>query len=84
LELQRAGRIIANYNKDKEEAIFYLNTKTEEGHKLSIDTLKALTNELTNKKVLSILGNISRIRQFIPDYLIHKLILEFNPKQAYN
>jgi hypothetical protein len=84
LELQRAGSVIANHLIDKEEAIFYLKIKADEGQKLPIDTLKALTSELTNKQALSILSNISKNKQVIPDYLIDKLILEFDPKQTHN
>ncbi|EAS05901.2 helicase carboxy-terminal domain protein (macronuclear) [Tetrahymena thermophila SB210] len=84
LELQRAGSVIANHLIDKEEAIFYLKIKTGEGQKLPIDTLKALSFELTNKQTLSILSNISKNKQVIPDYLIDKLILEFDSKQKQN
>ena len=81
LELERAGNVIAKSLDGKEGAVSYLNKQTDEGQKLPIDTFKALTNEVDNKQVLSILSNVSKNKQVIPDYLIDKLVVKFDPKQ---
>lgn len=58
-----------------------MNKKTDEGQRLPISTFEALRKEIENNKVLPILINISNNKQNIPNYLIEKLTLMFDPKQ---
>ncbi len=44
--------MIKNNQSDKEGAFSFLRVKTDQGSKLPIDTLKALTKELNKKEVL--------------------------------
>ena len=81
LELERAGHAIYKQLEDKEGAISYLNKQTDGGQKLPINTFEALINEVDHEQVLSILINVSRNKQVIPDYLIDKLREKFDPKQ---
>lgn len=73
VELERAGHVIAERLADKEGAVFYLNKQTNEGQKLPINTFEALTDEIDHNQVLSILSNVSKNKQIMPDYLIDKL-----------
>ena len=82
VELERAAHVIAERMADKEGAVSYLNKQTDEGQKLPINAFEALTDELEYNQVLSILSNVSKNKQIIPDYLIDKLAVKFDPKQA--
>lgn len=82
LELQRASNVIANNLIDKEEAISYLIIKTDQGQRLPIDGFKSLIGELVSSHSLSILSNIAKNKQAIPDYIIDKLILELDLEQT--
>jgi preprotein translocase subunit SecA len=76
LELERAGISISQNLDDKTDAISYLKKKTEEGHRLPINSLLSLGEELHDRDVLLILVNVSQNKQFIPlvDQLVNKFI----------
>ncbi|KAL4473568.1 hypothetical protein ABPG74_022432 [Tetrahymena malaccensis] len=82
LEMQRSSfAILCNFI-GKKQAITYLMVKTDEGKYIPIDGLKALASNLTNQSYLSILSNVSKNQQTIPDYIIDNLVLEFNPLKS--
>ncbi|CAF0875274.1 unnamed protein product [Didymodactylos carnosus] len=83
LELERASIAFEHY------ALSYLNTKTKQGQKLTVNGFRLLSKiieyqSIINEKILSILLNISNNEQVIPNDIIEKLVQRFNPNQVHN
>ncbi|CAF3955624.1 unnamed protein product [Rotaria sp. Silwood2] len=86
LELERTSRAIGESLSNTSNAITYLCERTKEGNKVTISIFRALSNldlgssSISSENIFSVLLNVSKNRQRIPDNLINKLVNIFNPK----
>ncbi|CAF1410229.1 unnamed protein product, partial [Didymodactylos carnosus] len=86
LEFERALTSSLSYDNS---TISYLYVKMKEGQRLTPDGFKALSKiidnqSILNEEILPVLVTISNSKRVIPDYLIEKLVVRFNPKRVHS
>ncbi|CAF1567736.1 unnamed protein product, partial [Rotaria sordida] len=86
LELERAALNISSRSVDSDYAIAYLQTKTKEGKKLTINGFIEINKQIDKlfllvEKSLKVLYNVSINGQIIPNELVDKLVKKFDPVQ---
>ena len=85
-EMAKAGFALDHLAKqgnssDKQMIIEFIQSQTDKGMQLPIDTKLALEKELSNRGVLQIFANVSKNRQIIQQNLLNAFISMFNPKK---
>jgi len=85
-ELAKAGYALEchtelAYAAERQLIIEFIQTKTNKGMQLPVDTQIALEELISCKGVLKIFANISENKQIIPLNLLHKLIEMFEPTE---
>jgi len=85
-EMAKAGFLLDHHAKqvnvtDRQMIIEFIQTQTDKGMQLPIDTKLALEKELSNRGVLKIFANISKNRQIIQQNLLNAFISMFDPKK---
>jgi hypothetical protein len=86
LELERAALNLSSRSVDSDYAIAYLQTKTKEGKKLTINGFIEINKQIDKlfllvEKILKVLHNVSINGQIIPNELVDKLVKKFDPVQ---